>query len=219
MKRLTCALVLCVAVGVASCAADEVGSDPTPAVALSGIVCGAPMRAGAVVIDDDLVLTAAHVVAGAVEGVDVVTRSGATLEGIVVGFDPARDLALIAAPTLGIAPAATFSGAAGDTGFIEVVGPEATSTRVDFTIVRRITATGDDIYREDGAERVALELSADVSPGASGAPAFDSEGRVVGIVFAESRTSGVTYAVASAEIEAFLAETDPSRPVSPGRCP
>ena len=40
-----------------------------------------------------------------------------------------------------------------------------------------------------------------------------------GIVFAESRARGVTYAVDWAEVDAFLAETETSRPTAPGRCP
>jgi S1-C subfamily serine protease len=179
------------------------------------------MRAGGVVIAEGLVLTAAHAVAGAGEGVEVVVGvgSGATVEGVVVAFDPARDLALVAAHDLSVPPAPTSSIATGDRGFIVVVAPDATVTRVEYTVARRITATGGDIYREGDVERQALELAADVSPGASGAPAFDTEGRVVGIVFAESRARGVTYAVDQSEIDAFLAETDPSRPMAPGRCP
>lgn len=206
-------------VAITACGGGGPVPEASSAVAVSGIVCGSPMRAGAVVIDEGLVLTVAHAVAGAVDDVDVVTSDGIASQASVVGFDPARDLALLAAPGLRVAPAATSSGTAGDTGFIVIVAPDATSTRVAFTVVRRITATGDDIYRNEGVERRALELSADVAPGASGAPAVDGDGRVVGIVFAESRTRGVTYAIDIAEAEAFVAETDASRSITPGSCP
>ncbi len=66
--------------------------------------------------------------------------------------------------------------------------------------------------------RRAVELTADVVPGMSGGGVFDEDGRLLGIVFAESRTQSVTYALAASEIEAMLAEVEARVPVEAGRC-
>jgi S1-C subfamily serine protease len=216
MARLAAAVAFCVA--LASCGGDGADTALASAVGLAGTVCRVPVRAGAVVIGDDLVLTAAHVVAGAAEGIDVVSTDGSTVAGVIVGFDPERDLALIATSGLEPEPAPQSSAEEGDAGFILAVDPAAQVTRYDYTVARRITATGDDIYGEGNVSRKALEVVVDISPGASGAATFDGEGRVVGIVFAESRSRGVAYAVDASEIEAFLAETDPTTVVEPGPC-
>ena len=89
---------------------------------------------------------------------------------------------------------------------------------VDFEVNREITATGEDVVGGDGATRRALELNADVTRGMSGGGAFDDDGRLLGIVFAESRERPVTYAVTASEIEAFLADVDVTTEVDTGQC-
>ncbi|NIS31552.1 MAG: hypothetical protein GWN73_15055 [Actinobacteria bacterium] len=116
-------------------------------------------------------------------------------------------------------PAANLTlAAAGRRGIIVAVEPDGTIREYEFEVLRRINATGDDIYGEGDVARQALELAADIAPGASGAAAFTDDGSAAGIVFAESRGRPVAYAVDVTEIEAFLAETDVATPVPAGRC-
>ncbi len=212
-------VLLAVALTAAACggsSAPVAAIEPSVA-RLAGTVCGDPLYAGAVVIDTGFVLTAAHVIAGAGTEVSVHLATGEERTGRVVGFDAERDLALIFADGLSAPPVPLGPGgaAAGD-GVIVAVSRDDETVVVPFTVEREITATGDDIYGEGDVSRRALELSADVVPGLSGAGAFDERGRLIGVVFAESRERPITYAVALSEIETFLGEEHP--PVANTRC-
>ncbi len=216
MRRAALALA---AVGLAAACGggdDAVGADQVAR--LAGEVCTVPLLAGAVVVDDGLVLTAAHVVAGAAGPVTVRLGTGAEEAGTIVGFDPARDLAALAVPAGFGRPVELGQAGPGVTGQILSVGREGAVVGVRHEVLRVITATGDDIYGDGDVSRQALELAADTLPGMSGGGVFDADGALLGIVFAESRERPVTYAVAGAEIEAFLAGVDPVTPVEAGRC-
>lgn len=217
MKGILAGLAVAVAIG--GCGGSA-GNEEAAAsvVALAGRVCTVPVAASGVVIDEGMVLTAAHPVAGAGAALEVVTAGGRRFPATVVGFDPERDLALLAVTGLTASVASIDVGEPGATGVIIAMAPSGETRRVPFRVQRRITATGDDIYGEGDVARQALELDADIDEGDSGAPAFDVGGRVIGVVFAESRSRGVSYAVDATEIRAFLAETEASTLVDPGRC-
>ncbi len=188
-------------------------------VRLGGVVCRVDLFAGGVFIDASLVLTAAHPVAGSLEGVIVETLDGRTGTGVVVGFDPDRDLALLDVKGLDGDRLELAEATVDDTGSIWTIDRDLGLKLVEYTIDRLITATGDDIYGEGDVSRRALQLSAEISPGMSGSPVLNRSGRILGVVFAESRDTSTSYAVASSEIEAFLSEIDPRTQVAPGRCP
>lgn len=181
--------------------------------------CGKSGSGSGAVVGEGLVITNAHIVAGS--GDDVTVRTGDDLvhAGIVVGFDSERDLALIRVPDLDVAAAELGEPSEGMAATILArpggVGLEALQTEV----VRRLTATGDDIYGEGDVSRRALELAADVKPGVSGAGVFDDDGRLIGVVFAESRRRDqTTYAVDASEVRAFIEEVDLSTPADTQRC-
>ncbi len=164
------------------------------------------------VVGDDRVLTNAHVVAG----VDAIEINGR--EGVLIGFDANRDLALVAVRGLGRPSIELGSAEARDEGTLVAIDATERHVRHPFRVLRRIRATGEDIYRDDGASRRALEVEVEFAPGWSGAGLFDDQGRLVGVVFAESRqTRGVAYAVAESEITDFLGSVDDD-PVDPGPC-
>ncbi len=210
------ALVSSVALVAGACGAAE--ADPTPSVVhVSGEACGRATIGGGVVVDRGLVLTNAHVVAGVSEVEVNFTDDPTPLPARLVAFDPNRDLALleIATEAESVELGDDAAGTAGR--FITVDGDGQLAER-SFVIQREITATGEDIYRETGARRRALEVELTVAPGESGSGLFDAEGRLVGVVFASSRTSDdLSYAVARSEVEAFLAEPRDG-PVDPGPC-
>lgn len=166
--------------------------------------CRRPARGVGTVIDEGLVLTNAHVVAGS----DTITVDGRV--GTLRGFDVDRDLALIAvddatAPN----PTPLAAAAAGHTGELIAIDATGTLVRHRFEVRRRVTATGENFYVEDGIEVEVLQVNAPFAQGWSGAPLFAADGSIVGVAFAESRRhADLTYAVADVEIEAFLAEVD-----------
>lgn len=187
-------------------------------VRVSGEACGRLSVGGGVAIASDRVVTNAHVVAG-IDDVSVTPSDGSeSVAGIVVGFDTNRDLAIVelAAPVL--APVGVDAGI--EEGAVHlVIVPEEAPAEVRLVDIRRpIVATGEDIYRRQGARRRVLELDGPVVAGESGSGLFGTDGALVGVVFANSQGDEPrSYAVAGSEIEAFLAEVD-AAPQPAGPC-
>lgn len=172
-----------------------------------------------VVVDRALVLTAAHVVAGAT---DVFVGESAEPATVFL-LDRTRDLALIKAPSVVATPIELAGAAAGEP--VRVVGG-ATSGTVDATVERVLSIDVDDVRSTSRSVRSGFELDAAIDGGDSGAGVFDGDGRLVGVVFAvPTARSDATFAVAATEVAAVLSapaagehRCDPStsRLVAPG---
>ncbi len=168
--------------------------------------CDARFDGSGVAIDDGLVLTNAHVVAGS-ESVELRRPDGVVRPGRVVAFDADRDLALISVPDLGQAPLALASAEPRDeVAVIGYPGGQAQPRIAPVRIQQRRTALGRDIYGVQETERQVLFLSAELRRGDSGAPLIDPQGQVVGIVFAVSPDQpSSAYALDRREVDAILA--------------
>jgi hypothetical protein len=173
-------------------------------VKVTGQACSRIQEGSGFFVDDDLVVTNAHVVAGEDE-TEVELADGRVLAADVVAFDPARDLAVLR--TDGTAPALTLREAAvGDTG--GVFGhPGGGGLEISpFRVADQITASGRDIYDRSGTQREVLVLASDLAPGDSGSALVDPQGQVVGVAFAVAPDeAGVAYALDISELEAVLA--------------
>jgi S1-C subfamily serine protease len=142
-------------------------------------------RAVGMVIADDLLATVAHAVAGESE-ITVSTPDGRQLPGQVAAIDTALDAALIRVDGLDLAPLPRerFDGNedvslwTADDGVVHSAPVE---------IRRRATVRTTDIYREGEHLRPGLELRADVEAGDSGGGLVDSDGELLGLVWATSR--------------------------------
>ena len=166
---------------------------PDPPAAVVGLVvdsCDPGQDTGSgVLVGPGLVLTSAHVVAGA-RDIRVV-RNGSFTPAEVVGFDPDMDLAYLAADGLTGAPLTVSSDGveAGDTGVAYVVrGGDV--VEVPVIVRRRVSIRTEDVYLEGETVRPGFELDAVIEPGDSGG-AVVIDGRVAGVVWARSRTSDV----------------------------
>jgi S1-C subfamily serine protease len=155
---------------------------------------------------EGLVLTAAHVVAGAAS-VEVQDRSGKVTHAKIVRVSHAHDVAL-----LSIAEAAGASG-----GSFPCLDVDATTkhpgsdvyaigapTRQDlaFSLTRGIISG---IRTVDGTQLIQTDAS--VSPGNSGGPLLDKQGRVIGVVsrkLAGGAVEGVAFGVAIEDALAAL---------------
>jgi S1-C subfamily serine protease len=138
-----------------------------------------------IVIGPGLVLTAAHVLAGARD--ITVEQGGAAAEGTVVGFDPNMDLAYVAfdgPPTRTPTVASTHVGA-DDTGVAYVVR-DAEVVGVPVRVRRRIQIRTEDIYIQGETVRPGFELEADIHAGDSGG-AVVIGGQVAGVIWARSK--------------------------------
>ncbi len=179
--------------------------------------CGRLQTGSGFAVDDELIVTNAHVVAGGRE-LRIGGPGGTGLDAVVVAFDAGRDLALLSVPSHGLTPLQPTAAEVGDLAVVVghpggVVVPRIAPARID----RSVLGVGRDIYGDDGAERDLLFLSAELQRGDSGAPVVGADGGLLGVVFAVSHDEpSVAYAVTTGEVEELLAL--PRVPGDAGRC-
>ena len=185
---------------------------------VAGTACLKPILATAVVVEDGLLLTVAHAIAGAEEDLKVIGLDGIERPALVVGFDPERDLALLEAD--GFHERIEMAAPEADSGgTIAAVGSDLVIERIPYRILRLVTARSGDIYNQGEVLRQALEIEARVSPGHSGAPLLDLDGAMVGLLFAGSQdVEDSAWALHVSEIEEFLEEAGRNAEVDRGRC-
>ncbi len=180
------------------------------AVHVSGTACGQFSEGSGFMVESGLVLTNAHVVAG-VEEITVRDADGGSEIGVLVGFDPGRDIAALsvsdsATSPVGLAP---IGARAADVGDAATVDRDDGLEFVPFEVTRRILATGRDFYAEQTEGRRVLEIRSLLAAGDSGAALVNADGEVVGMVFAVARgQQDQGYALDSSEIAEFLAGID-----------
>lgn len=153
------------------------------------------------VIEDNYVLTNAHVVAGT-DAVSLDTVVGVKTADVVL-YDPDVDIAVLRADHLGIAPLA-WAGRELATGDDAVVmgfplsGPfEAAPARIR----GRLHISGPDIYAQGRVEREAYTIRGTIRQGNSGGPLLTPGGEVAGMIFGASMDATDTgYALTAAQI-------------------
>jgi S1-C subfamily serine protease len=181
-----------------------------------GTACGLGIEGSGWAVRPDLIVTNAHVVAGESD-TTVITPTGASLSATPVHYDPHNDLALLrvgaAIPPLRIAPGPRSGVAGAVLGYPEN-GPY-TVAPARFGDTREVLS--EDSYGDGPIHRTIGSLRGSVRSGNSGGPVVDSQGRVLGTVFAAT-TSGPPggFAVPDYLVRAALRETSPS--VETGPC-
>jgi S1-C subfamily serine protease len=145
--------------------------------------CGLGIEGSGWAVRPNLIVTNAHVVAGA-DDTTVTTQSGVELDATAVYYQPEDDLALLRIdsklPTLPISPERQVGAGAAVLGFPENGPYTVTPARIGET---RDTIS-EDSYGRGPIERTITALGGDVRSGNSGGPLVDGHGRVVGVVFA-----------------------------------
>jgi len=212
------------AVALASC--DDAGIDTesiaAATVRVRAVGCGPRTELGVgTSIGDGVVVTAAHVVAGAGR-VEVVDQLGQTTAADVVFFDPALD---VAALRPAVAPPASVAlrhdrPDEGETGVMAIPTNDGSIRLVDVEVMQRTTIRTTDIYLDDEVQRSGLRLSAVVEPGDSGAMVHLAGGGV-GIVW--SRSTEASDRAWTVDLPAELSHQTSRRalvdPVGTGACP
>ena len=181
-------------------------------VSVTSTGCGGRSVASGFVVADDLVVSAAHPVAGRRQ-VAVTASTGETRDGYVVAFDAALDIAALRVPGLAADPVTLAPGdaaelaPAGSSGVVASASGGGELVAKPAEVTRRIRANIDDVYETHRVSRRGLELGFDGGYGDSGAAVLNGDGTVVGMVFATSRhRTDVGYAVRAVEIHDVLAE-------------
>jgi S1-C subfamily serine protease len=180
-----------------------------------GTACGVGVEGTGWTARSDLVVTAAHVVAGQDDTV-VELQSGARLPAQAVSFDTRNDVAVLHVDGLGLRPlplVAPRSGAAvAVLGFPENGPFSATPARVGRTSV----VLAEDAYGRGPVTRAITSLGGRVRHGDSGAPAVDAHGAVESTVFAARLRTVGGYGVPDTVVRAALGSV--RGPVSTGDC-
>jgi uncharacterized membrane protein required for colicin V production len=183
-----------------------------------GTACGIGVEGSGWFASRDLVVTAAHVVAGEKDtGIEIPGESG--LHGVnVVAFDAHDDVAVLRVGNAGtdrpLALADPRPGAA-----VEIVGyPEngslqGTPGRVGDT--KQVLTQ--DAYGNGPVTRAITAVSGDVRHGDSGGPAIDANGAVEATIFAARLDAPGGYGVPVSVVRPVL-DSAGTRPVSTGAC-
>jgi S1-C subfamily serine protease len=186
-------------------AAFEAAAPSTVQVLGRGCVDGYLNEGSGFVAAPSYVITNAHVIAG-VGSVWVDVRTG-PMEATPVMFDPSLDLAVLhvpglTAPPLSLATEELDRGAGG-----AVLGyPGGGHLTSEPAAVRRLfEPVGRDIYGRGEVQRRLYELDAAVRRGNSGGPFVLPNGRVAGVIFANSVLDDrIAYAIASSQVAPLL---------------
>lgn len=197
-----------------------VEKDRASVVKVEGRGCGGIVEGSGFVADPGFVITNAHVVAGVANPV-VLDKNGEH-SVTVVWFDPDLDLAVLRVSNLAGSPLHI------DTSHINngtpgvVLGyPGGGGFTADAAkVLDEFTAIGRNIYGQGQTSRDVYGVKATIIPGNSGGPLVESDGSVMGVVFAESTTyNQVGYALATPQVvnELQQAETQ-NTAVSTGPC-
>lgn len=198
-RRLVVALATS-ALLVATACGSESESESSSALDLEAIVaatvrvradgCGPRTELGTgTSIPDGLVVTAAHVVAGA-DRIEIVDASGATLAAEVVLFDPDLDVAALR-PSTDISSSVVLrdeAGRQGEGGVVALISTDGIAAPIAVDVLQRVVIRTTDIHLDRPVERPGLRIGVGVEPGDSGAMVH-LPGGGVGIVWSRSTTA------------------------------
>ena len=179
--------------------------------------CGLGIEGSGWAVRPNLIVTNAHVVAGA-DDTTVTTQSGVELDATAVYYQPEDDLALLQIesklPTLPVTSERSVGDSAAVLGYPENGPYTVTPARIGET---RDTIS-EDSYGRGPIERTITALGGDVRSGNSGGPLLDSHGQVVGVVFAAT-TGGPPggFAVPAEQVREAIHDASPAG-VDTGPC-
>jgi S1-C subfamily serine protease len=180
-----------------------------------GTACGVGVEGTGWTARPNLVVTAAHVVAGQHDTV-VELQSGGRLAADVVTFDRKNDIAILRVNDLGLRALDLVSAKPGEP--VAVLGyPEngpftVTAARIGHTSV----VLAEDAYGSGPVTRTITSLRGRVRHGDSGAPAVDVDGAVETTIFAARLGAVGGYGVPADVVRDDLDAA--GRPVSTGKC-
>jgi len=189
----------------------------TRVVKVLGLACGVGVEGTGWVAANDLVVTAAHVVAGEDNTTIQIPGQGLSRRADVVVLDVHNDIAVLRVDNLGLKPlqlADPRSGAAvAIIGYPLDGGLRATPGRIGLTA----TVLTQDALGHGPVTRTITAVAGDVQHGDSGGPAVDAGGSVQSSIFAARLNSASGYGVPPSIIRDDLANAGTQR-VSTGSC-
>jgi len=180
-----------------------------------GTACGLGVEGSGWVARPDIVVTAAHVVAGETD-TTVVPLSGGVLRAETVAFDARNDVAVLRVPGLAVHPLRLVDPHSGTSVAIVGYPQNGPLDAVPGRIGSTRTVLSQDAYGHGPVLRRVTSLSGNVLHGDSGGPAVDASGAVQTTVFAARVNGPGGYGVPASLVRRALARAH--GPVSTGPC-
>ncbi len=182
--------------------------------------CSRSMEGSGFVAAPGVIVTNAHVVAGA-SSVRVQV-SGDLREAVVVHYDPDVDLAVLRVADLGL-PALDFAdlpATSGDSAAVVGYPLDGPFTVSPARIRGQVPLRGPNIYGNRTVVREVYTLRGTVRPGNSGGPLLAPDGSVLGVIFgAAIDNPNVGFALTATEVQPIIAQGTQERvPVDTGSC-
>jgi S1-C subfamily serine protease len=179
--------------------------------------CGVEVRGSGFVLPGGLVVTNAHVVAGA--GDVAVTVDDRDRSAEVVAFAANSDLAVLRVPGIEASGLELGPEVGPDTP-VAVAGHPGGQVELDVSparVDRRIFYDGQNFANQRVFVQAYVLTSPSTEHGSSGGPVLDAGGRVVGVIFAGDEDEDLGMAVSVAELRPVLGQ-DLARSVAHGTC-
>ncbi len=181
--------------------------------------CDGAIEGSGFVAAEDTVITNAHVIAGITK--PYVVDDNGTHPAQTVWFDPGIDIAVLKTSALAGKPL-PLSDALADAGTAAAVMgyPGGNGFTADpAAILDNFNARGKNIYGSSSSIRQIYSIKATVIPGNSGGPLVLADGRVAGVIFAQSTTyQNVGYALTAAAVKQALISSANKTGAATGRC-
>jgi S1-C subfamily serine protease len=182
-----------------------------------GTACGLGVSGSGWVGGTELVVTAAHVVAGQTDTTVEPAGGVPRLNAHAVYFDRRNDVAVLRVPGLDAAPLKLTASQPGASvailGFPETGPFMITPARIG----RTATVLARDAYGRGPVARAITSIRGNVKHGNSGGPAVDGRGQVQTTVFAARPGGGVGYGIPGSVVRRALDDVS-VEPVSTGEC-
>ena len=201
----------------------EIKNATNSIVRIDGIAqsCSAAMTGTGFIVANERVITNAHVVAGVEEPVISQSNSELQIQGKVVFIDRQKDIAVLFVPGL-MGERLTFIGPVTPNELGFVIGfPNGGSIRTTaVSINSEFESLGADIDGEGQVKREVIVFGGEIKPGNSGGPLLNTQGQVLGMVFAQDAQNKSTgYALAPQEMVEIINESkDKIESIRSGNC-
>jgi len=172
---------------------------------IKGLGCNSLQYGTGFFVEENIVVTNAHVVAGV--NSPRIIHNGDEYDLAFISLDPNSDLAILRSENFSSKPLQLAEAKEGEFGTILAFVKDGNKVLTEVKIREKIVAVGKNIFGKPGESREALSLEARIESGFSGAPVLNEDSAVVGVVFSRSRGGGSTaYAVQSSEVKKILRE-------------
>ncbi len=178
-----------------------------------GLGCGVPAIGTGFAVDENLIVTNAHLVAGRDrETLAVQNLGGDEFPAVLIGFDVDLDLALLRIDDANFAPLNLVTEVPLVDGVAIGIRTENETNvlnEIDFTVDAPVIVNWDGVFRDTESRFRGLRMLGDIRRGDSGSPLLINDRDVIGLVQSTTRNQPQGYAVGAADISDFVDSVGP----------